>query len=278
MSDHSTFRTSEHAIRNPSLVSVAPSRPHENRPPARAVPLQISNFRPSPVEGRSKLSCSASRWRSIFGCPHSSTTDQHEATAVCLRGSEAVCDGRQEGDRVADGQDSSEYQGRVQHRRCRSRVGDPVLIVSIHRHVGRTDLESRFHALPIEPSEALFPNDLEALGGPLALCMGTQSVHHHVMLDGTAVRGMTATDDRIGAQGKPEPISGLKGGRKRLRFVDLEQPVTVVRLTCGKDEKHARAGSILPLPVSSSIATPAQRGHAVGARPDGAPRPRHSAK
>ena len=116
-----------------------------------------------------------------------------------------------------------------------------MLIVSIHRHVGRSNPESRRRALSIEPFEALFLNGGDALDGSLSIFTGPQRVHYHIMLDRTAARVMTAADDRIGAQRKTEPISGLEGWRERLRLVDLEQPMAIFRKTCGKDEKYTRA-------------------------------------
>ena len=84
-----------------------------------------------------------------------------------------------------------------------------MLIVPIHCHVARTYLESRRTALSLKPFEALFPNSREALGGPISSFSGTQRVHHHIMLDGTAAGGVTAANHRIGAQRKPEPIPGF---------------------------------------------------------------------
>ena len=148
---------------------------------------------------------------------------------------------------------------------------NPVLIVSVHRHVGGGDFESRLCALSMEPGEASFPNDLEASDRPLALRMGTQHIHHHVVLDGTAVRRMTATDDRIGAERKPEPISGFEGRRERLRCIDLEQPVPILWLSRGKDEKLARAG-LAPQEVTSPIGAVGEKGpHKVMSRLPGCP-------
>ena len=62
----------------------------------------------------------------------SRSTDQHQTAAAGLGRTEAVCNGRQKGARIADRQDSLEIHGRIQHRRSRPFSGDAVSIVSVH--------------------------------------------------------------------------------------------------------------------------------------------------
>ena len=106
-----------------------------------------------------------------------------------------------------------------------------MLIVPVHDDVGGTALESRLHALSCQPREPLFLHDFKSVGRPFASGVGTQSVHHHVALDGAAIRGMTPTDHRFGAKREPERISRLEGRRERLGlFVTLGR-VRIGRIT-----------------------------------------------
>ena len=52
--------------------------------------------------------------------PYSDPTDQHEAAPVCLRRSEALCDGGQQSGRIPDREETLEVEGRVRHGRSGS--------------------------------------------------------------------------------------------------------------------------------------------------------------
>ena len=155
------------------------------------------------------------------------------------RASEAVRDGGHQRDRITHGQHSPEVKRRVKHRPCRTRSGDPMLIVPLHYDFGGTDFESRLQSLSCEPCESLLPHGRKAVGSPFAPCMATQRVHHHVVLDGAAIRGPPATDHRMGATSRP--ACGLPRSR-RARLLVASKVVAVP----GRDQPRGAPGPRRP--------------------------------
>ena len=134
-----------------------------------------------------------------------------------------------------------------------------MLIVPVHYDIGGTNPESRLRALPCQPCESLLLHGREAVGRSFAPCLGTQCVHHHVVLDGAAIRGVAATNHRICAKREPEPISRLERGRKRLGIIDLEQSVTILGVARRKDEELA-CTRLAPQKVTLSLGAVGEQG------------------
>ena len=119
-----------------------------------------------------------------------------------------------------------------------------MLIVTIRADIVRVKCKPRSRTLPLKPCKTLLAHYCEPATGPLAFSVGTQRVHHHVVLDGTASFWVAAANDRIGAQAELKPVARFQNGQERLGFRNFEQPVLVFRAPRRKDEKLS--GSHLP--------------------------------
>ena len=102
-----------------------------------------------------------------------------------------------------------------------------MLLVPFDLEIVDPNIKARSVPLSLEPQKPLLTDCRSTVFGALAAWSGTQGVHDDVMFGGTGIRWLTATNYRVGTQGKTQPVSGREYRSERLRFVDVEQAVPV---------------------------------------------------
>lgn len=119
-----------------------------------------------------------------------------------------------------------------------------MLLVPFDLEIVDSNVKSRSVPLSLEPAESLLKDRTSTVCGSLAAWSGTQSVHDDVMFGGTDSLRHATANHRVGTQGKAQPVSGSEYRSELLRFVDIEQAVSVHWLASRKNQE--RTSSHLP--------------------------------